>query len=55
MTLREKTALEEAVLLLLGYEQGQYEKDSYRRPILHPNPFEQAITKLQAEILKRSD
>ena len=47
------TALEEAVLLLLGYEQGQFGSlmSATQRPYL--NPFTRAIAKLQAEIAEK--
>jgi len=46
------TALEEAVLLLLGYEQGQYERLMHKAKS-PPNPFTEARVKLQAEITEK--
>lgn len=47
--MQNQTALEGAVLLLLGYEQEQYDELMYKTKA-PPNPFKQAKEWLQAEI-----
>lgn len=48
------TALEDAVLLLLGYERERFEAVMLKsKPHRMPNPFKERIAMLQAEIKER--